>query len=247
MIIFPNQLFRNRKGGISFSTQNSLSAISLIQASGCQSNLFSLSSSFFPHVTQAGSTLVMALKWLGATGMALSSVSDGFNTYTIIPGTLCSGVSPNQVAPGMIGTQFAYCINALSVPTTSQVICTMEAGRSTQYSFVDVFELTKSTLDQSVTGTANQVTTALISAGSVTTANNGSFGIATLIVDDNVGAGSIGSAAPGWTMIQNLGGGSYEEGTEYMPQSTAGLISGNMVTLSKPQTWFGSMVTFKPA
>lgn len=193
---------------------------------------------FASNVT-AGNTIILLVQWMMSSGTnSISSISDSLgNSYTINAASKSTTVPAHATE---IGTQIVYATNIFGGNAGN---ITVTFNSSCQYSFVSIIEVTPSTFDQSAGATGSGFTP---SAGSLTTSQNGSFAAAVMATDDGLGNSNVITAGSGYTLLQNTGGGSFEEGAEYRAQSNAGVIAGDF-SVSLTGTWVASMATFKPS
>jgi hypothetical protein len=210
--------------------------VTLIQGVAGSSNFGgTTATAVFSSNVVAGDRLVVGVQWGSATATTISSVTDTQgNVYTISSASKASATTVNF--PNAY-TQIAYAVAASSAANT--ITITFSA---TSTGWVNALEISPSSFDQVAAATGSGTA---ISAGTITTVNNGSFGFAASITDDNAGAGGGWTAGSGWTLFQNTGGGSSEQGAEYIAQSTAGALSGDFAQ-ARTGTWAASFVTFKP-
>lgn len=180
-----------------------------------------------------GNALLVAIQWRGTSGLTVSSVSDGTNSYTIVGSPIVTtGSNYPQTA-----TQWAYALNVTGGSKT--VTATMSAGT---FVWCHVVEVTAAHFDQVVSATGTGTT---VNPGTATTANNGSFGAVSASTDDGFGSGSSFTAGVSWTIFANIGGGSFDAGGQYQAQAVAGSLAGAF-TATFGGAWATSMLVMKP-
>lgn len=213
-------------------------AVSIVQSVPGSNNFGgTVASTAFSSNNTAGNTIVVLIQWQSSGVSGINSVTDSRgNNYTLITASLKS-TGPTAHYSN-IYTQIAYATNVAAGPNT----VTVTWNNGVNAGFASLLETSPSSFDQSSTGTG---TSANPSAGSITTSVNGVFATAVLYMDDGFGGGNVFAPGAGWTIFQNVGGGSSEEAGEYAAQSLAGSISGNFSSTISG-TWVASMATFVP-
>ena len=171
-----------------------------------------------PAASTTGNTLIVGIVLYSSDGAtneidmaATSPVTDGTNTFTAVPAAEAKRTGTNWY-------QHLYFYVATNITGLSTEAITTNFARST-FSFVTVWEITPSTVDQ---GTSATGTGTAISAPSLTPPANGALG-AMIIADE--GSTPLFTPATGWTTDRNstLGGGTTYGG--HFPQTTAAAIT----------------------
>lgn len=173
---------------------------------------------------------------------ALSSVTDtSGNTYTVLAGSLADVTATHYTH---CYTQFAYTTTLLAFTGTN----TVTANYSTNINgSIGIYELTAGAFDQTSTGT--NANTNVPTPGSITTGTNGSFYVASGVLDNGFGfANGWFTAGSGFTLNTENGGGNLNSADEYQAQTSAGAVTGTFGTNFSGTTGpnAGSMITFKP-
>lgn len=198
------------------------------------------------NATGAGNTILLGVNFLSTVSSVAggaTSMSDATNgTYTLKG--LETVVSTHYV--GGIGTQFGLFPAAAAVGAAAAISWVIPNASAVEWT---LWELTPCTFDQASTGTGTNGSsnneTAICSA--ITPGANGAFIGSLAMLDDGVGAGTIGAVgtAAAWTLVLNAGGGSGEWGSEYVSQTTAASVTGDF-KLTRAGTYVGSQISLIP-
>jgi hypothetical protein len=207
----------------------------------------------FSSSVTAGDTIVAVMQtYSGASyTTGVTSVTDTLgNHFTIVTSTEIAQVNPPHYSylNASMWVAIAYATGtAAGADTVTATYSDPAFGGS-----LSVLELSPSVLNLTSAATG---TSAFPSAGTVTTSQNGEFGVVSIGQDDGAGEQyncGIQDIFPGtgWTISQCEGGGNADQGAEYKAQSTAGPIAGNWTFSwygSTTSTWEGSMAVFAPS
>lgn len=192
--------------------------------------------------TVAGNTIVTCALWSQSSGAtnSLSSVS-GQGTFTVATSSLVNhGASTHHTN---LGSQCAYALNITGGATTAET-CTIASSANLRCVAYEITPTATPLNGEMSTATGSTTT---VSAGAITTSQNGAFGIVVMVTDDGCGYGVYyGTPGSGWTAGLDSGlGGFVEIGTEYQAQAVAGTLTGNSTSVCAGM-WTAAMITFEP-
>lgn len=160
---------------------------------------------------------------------------DKSNSYTLLTAETVAGVNFTKIY-----AQIFYLTNVTNGPSTLTLNWDSGLQPTSLWAF-GCLESSASTID----GVVHNATgvSATPSAGTLTPAGAGEFGISVAISDDGIGGGlTVGS---GWTTLTANSGGSESNGGQYQHNSSASPITGNFTNGGNSGTWVASGALFK--
>lgn len=214
------------------STTNTLTAVTGISPALTVGNVYGVSGAGI------AATSTLTVTGSGTTGtLSIAATATGTPTLTL--------GAPHY--PGGIITQFGVFPAAAALGAAAAISWNVPNASAVEWT---IWELSPCTFDQASAGSGVNASTnhetAICSA--ITPGANGAFVGALAMLDDGVGAGTIGAVgtAAAWTLLLSGGGGSGDWGSEYLSQSTAASVTGDF-KLTRAGTYVGSQISLIPS